>query len=94
MEFIIHLARHANHLEGVKDHPAVREMVSYIKENYKGKIRLSDLSDLVHLDPAYVSGLFKKHTGWSISDFIKEQRLRWPVSFYWKRTKKSWTISL
>jgi AraC-like DNA-binding protein len=49
--------------------------VDYIKSNYMNRITLTDLSNHVHLQPTYLSGLFKKQTGHSVTEFINLHRI-------------------
>jgi AraC-like DNA-binding protein len=50
-------------------------ILDYIEKNYMNKISLSDLSGQVHLEPTYISSLFKKRMGCSITAFITLFRL-------------------
>ena len=55
--------------------PSVIKAKTYINEHYREKIYLSALADHVHLNHQYLSVLFKKETGISISDYIAEVRM-------------------
>lgn len=50
-------------------------IIGYIRENYKSKIRISDIARHVHLNPAYCSTLFRRSTGMTIGEFITKYRL-------------------
>ena len=50
--------------------PAILKAKAYINAHYREKIYLDNLADNVHLNPQYLSVLFKKETGMSISDYI------------------------
>lgn len=41
----------------------VKKCISYMEENYKNKITLAELADLVHMNPNYFCNYFKKQTG-------------------------------
>ncbi|NLC67539.1 MAG: helix-turn-helix transcriptional regulator [Clostridiaceae bacterium] len=51
------------------------EAKRYIYENLSYKITLEDISDHLHLNPNYFSGLFRKKTGKTFSDYIVEIRM-------------------
>lgn len=53
----------------------INAIIDYIKDNYMNKIRLRDIADHIHLQPAYISSLFKKQTGYTLTEFIKRQRV-------------------
>lgn len=53
----------------------VRQIIDHVKQNYKQKISLEEVSVLVHLNKSYVSVLFKKETGEKFSDFLLRVRL-------------------
>lgn len=53
----------------------VSEIIDYIRANYKSKLRIADIAESVHLNPAYCSTLFKEETGMTVGDFIAEYRL-------------------
>lgn len=50
-------------------------IIEFIKRNYATKIYLMDISHEVHLQPSYISGLFKRHTGVTISEYITIYRI-------------------
>lgn len=47
----------------------------YIKKNYSKQISLGQIAQYVYLSPHYLSELFKKETGITISDFIRAYRI-------------------
>ena len=54
---------------------AVRNVKIYLRESYDRRIYLSELAGRVKLNPQYLSVLFKKETGVSITDFLTEIRI-------------------
>lgn len=48
----------------------ITSIINFIKQNYSNKIYLSDISDYVHLSPSYISSLFKRQTGVTVSEYI------------------------
>ena len=55
--------------------PSVIKAKAYINEHYREKIYLEDIARHVHLNHQYLSVLFKKETGVSISDYVTEVRM-------------------
>lgn len=53
----------------------IAEVVEYIRYHLNEKIRLKDLADKVNLNPNYLSVLFKKEMGMTVSEYIMEQRI-------------------
>lgn len=58
-----------------REHDVIKTCVQYIQTHYSGKITLKQLADLVHLHPNYLCGIFKKHIGISVSNYITSQRV-------------------
>ncbi|MFZ5945677.1 MAG: response regulator transcription factor [Bacillota bacterium] len=54
----------------------VSQLKEYIAKNYKNKITLDDLAQIVHYNPSYISSLFKKITGLGINDYITSIRIK------------------
>ena len=53
----------------------VRQVIDYIESNYDKPIKLSDVASEVHLNPVYLSNMFKKETGENFSDFLINYRM-------------------
>lgn len=53
----------------------VQKAADYIKLNYSEKISIKEIADQLYLSPNYLSELFKKHTGKTISEYLSEYRL-------------------
>lgn len=56
--------------------PVIFLACQYIEEHYQEKITVADLASQLYLTPNYLSSLFKKHTGSSISEYITMCRIR------------------
>lgn len=54
----------------------VREILNIIHHSYIEEISLSSLSQTLHLEPTYISHIFKKVTGTSVGVYIKKYRLK------------------
>ncbi len=63
--------------QGPRDemHPAVREVVAYIKKNYAGKITLSSVARVVHMNGSYLSKLFSDETGQTFTHYLARVRV-------------------
>lgn len=46
-----------------------------VREGLPGPLALKDIAAQVHLNPSYLSQLFKRHTGKAFSDYVAEARL-------------------
>ena len=53
----------------------IKTVLNYIKEHYNHDVSLETLSKLVYLNPKYLSTLFKKETGETISNHIAHIRI-------------------
>lgn len=54
----------------------VRKAMDYIESNYGNNISLNMVATHVHLSPAYLSRIFNKKTGGSLTDYLAQVRLR------------------
>ncbi len=55
--------------------PRVKHVVSFIRDNYHGKIALREMADTVNLSPWWLCHLFKLHLGTSPERFLTQVRL-------------------
>lgn len=62
--------------DAMKYPPMVFLCCQYIEEHYREKISVSDLAEQLFLSPNYLSSLFKKHIGSSISEYITLCRIQ------------------
>ncbi|EFM11808.1 two component transcriptional regulator, AraC family [Paenibacillus curdlanolyticus YK9] len=53
----------------------IRKAQQYIEEHFEDEISREELADYVFLNPAYLSRLFRKETGQSITDYATERRM-------------------
>ena len=53
----------------------VEQIKDYIDEHYKEDIRREDLSKRVYLNTDYISRIFKKEVGISISSYVMKKRV-------------------
>jgi AraC-like DNA-binding protein len=77
LELFIDLLR-----EGCNQHaagtcpPEIESVAEYIHSNYARRIYLGELARHAHLQPNYLSALFKKHMGCPVTDFINIYRIQ------------------
>ena len=53
----------------------IRTMISYIKDNYREKITIEDMAEIVDLNPVYLGSLFKKEVGLNFSSYLIKVRI-------------------
>lgn len=58
-----------------ESHQFVRKVKKYIRDYPDRDLRLQNLADLVHLNPVYLSQLFKSVTGMNISTYVTRTRM-------------------
>ena len=71
-----HVARHFSVPAPVDDQKAVVEKVCrYIGEHLDSELRRDELADYVHLNPDYLTRIFKKETGCTIKEYVIRQKM-------------------
>ena len=55
--------------------PHIAKCIDYIYAHLHEKITLTDLADYVLLEPSYLSKLFKKETGMTVSQYVSVQKI-------------------
>lgn len=56
-------------------HRIILQLLDYIKENYNKDIGLNELADMVNMNPAYLSVLFKDEVGMSYIKYLTRLRM-------------------
>ncbi|OIK15369.1 AraC family transcriptional regulator [Bacillus sp. MUM 116] len=74
-EAIVDFTNRVHQLKNEKYTATVTACQHYIYNNLYGEITLDDLAQMCHLSPNYLSSLFKKEVGISISEYIQQQRV-------------------
>lgn len=72
---------------------AVDKIIEHLQNNYCQSINLQDLSMMVFLSPNYISRLFKKFTGLTLTDYIQNKRIEETCRLLKESDKKILTIS-
>jgi two-component system, response regulator YesN len=60
--------------QGLTGHPEINKVIAYLKEHYAEEFSLKRLSELACMEASYLSDLFKKKTGSTLTHY--HQRLR------------------
>ena len=55
----------------------ITEALSYIGENFRARISLSDIADALHTNKNYLCTYFKEKTGVSVMEYIRRRRLEY-----------------
>jgi len=53
----------------------IKKVMKYLRDNYRGTLKLRDLSTVVFLSPNYICKLFKDTTGITVSEYIQKIRI-------------------
>lgn len=61
---------------GTEAHQHMSEVARYIKSHYQQEISLPLLAEQFHLSPSYLSRIFKKTTGFSITEYLNTIRIQ------------------
>jgi AraC-like DNA-binding protein len=75
MEILIHAARIPSEDDGSKSHPAAAAMTEYIHGTLNMPLSLPALSSRLGYTPQYLSWLFRKETGMSLSEYLSRARI-------------------
>ena len=59
----------------MKHADAVYKVIEYIKANFQRRMSLEEIAASTYLSKTYLSSLFKKETGYSISEYINIVRI-------------------
>lgn len=60
--------------QGATDHPDINRVIAYLEEHYQEEFSLKRLAELACMEASYLSDLFKKKTGVTLTQY--HQRLR------------------
>ena len=54
----------------------IREAIDYINNNLKNELTQKEVADHVHLNPSYLSSLFKEHVKLTFSEYVTRRRIQ------------------
>lgn len=63
-------------VQNSRNSKSIRAAVKYIEDNFQKQITLDELAEVVHLNPVYLSALFKKETDRTLTDYIIDIRIQ------------------
>ena len=75
LKMILDYTEHVNKVKMFNYSSAILKCQKYIFEHLYDKISLSKLADYSSMNPCYLSHLFKKEVGISISDYMQKERI-------------------
>lgn len=58
------------------DSSVISQAILYIQSNYMNKLSLTDIANILHICPSYLSILFKQEMGVTFTDYINEVRVK------------------
>ncbi len=58
-----------------KSNDTIKKAISYISKNYSKPLFLEDVAQYVHLNPAYLSSIFKQYSGSAFRDYLNMVRI-------------------
>lgn len=62
--------------QSLRNHsPIIRKAIDYINLNLSSPLGLKDIAALFNVNPSYLSSLFKKETGGTLTDYVNKQRI-------------------
>lgn len=65
----------AENAGSVYRHQLIPDCIAYLKEHYAEKITVEELSDTFFLSRSYLSSLFKKATGYGVTEYLQHIRM-------------------
>lgn len=75
LEYMARYGRSNRQEEVALQHNLIRKIAAYIGEHLQDHMTVKQLAEQFHLNASYLSVLFKKETGTTISDFVQEARM-------------------
>lgn len=66
----------AEDLDSIRYSEAIKTCIQYLEANYRKKITLNEIADMVHLSPNYLCSYFKKYTGMTIFEQLHSIRVK------------------
>ena len=74
-EVLHHFVDYAFDFSEIKHSDVIYRIMEYIKSNYSKKITLEEIAAQVYLSGPHISGMFRKETGQTISEYIQHVRI-------------------
>lgn len=74
-EVLHHFVDYTFDFSEIKHSDVIYRIMEYIKSNYSKKITLEEITAQVYLSGPHISGMFRKETGQTISEYIQHVRI-------------------
>ncbi|MEF2964779.1 response regulator [Paenibacillus sp. M1] len=74
-EYLSEYANMKQKEQTVQRHNLIRRVARHLEEHLRENLTVKQLAEQFHLNPSYLSVLFKKEMGRTISDFVQEARM-------------------
>jgi len=58
------------------DHPEMNRIIAYVGRHYAEEITLKGMAEYIRMDASYVSDLFKKKTGSTLTHYVQNRRIQ------------------
>lgn len=68
--------------------PLINRVISYVKKNIENNISLQEIASFVNVHPNYLSSVFKKEVGKTLTEYINEQKIS-AIKMYMNHTDLS-----
>jgi len=62
--------------QNISNREPIREAIEYINNNLKNELSQKEVADHVHLNPSYLSVLFKEHVKLTFSEYVTRRRIQ------------------
>ncbi len=59
--------------------PIIQKVLTHISSNLSGDLTLNTQASLLNVNPSYLSALFKKETGMTLTEYVKQKRIKHAV---------------
>lgn len=71
--------------------PLIQKVLTHITSNLAGDLTLNAQANLLNVNPSYLSALFKKETGSTLTEYVKQKRINFAVFLL---TTSNWQIQV
>ncbi|CAM3337102.1 MULTISPECIES: response regulator [Paenibacillus] len=75
LEYLYRFIRDEQHGRIAQQHHLVHNVICYIENHIQDNVTVKQLAELFQINSSYLSVLFKKETGRTITDFVQETRI-------------------
>lgn len=74
-EVLHHFVDYAFDFSAIRHSDTVYRVIEYIRTHYSRRITLEEIAAYVYLSPSYLSSLFRKETGQTVSEYVLHVRI-------------------